>query len=289
MARKRFSMSIAGYSWLAGHLGIAPVQPFRVSSRIGGTRSTVSANGHTQEVFTRHYQPEPTIESHLTFAFKYEGMHLEFLTKLMLGQGPQFIQDWLAREPASQYARRAGFFYEWLTGKTIPGHEAAPGNYVDAIDSTQYLSATRAEQNRRWRINDNLPGTSAFCPMIRLSADLARATDLDCHKAIDELVDDYGEEMILRSVNWLTIKESRASFAIERESGEEDRIHRFASAMTSFCGKIPDPLSEQSLARLQDSILGDATTGFNKGLRRSPVFVGHSERFEPVQRGQHPA
>ena len=43
-------------------------------------------------------------------------MHLEFLTKRMLGQGPQFIQDWLAREPASQYARRAGFFYEWLTG-----------------------------------------------------------------------------------------------------------------------------------------------------------------------------
>lgn len=275
-------MSIAGYSWLAEHLGIQPVQPFRVSSRIGGTRSSTSANGRTQEVFTRHYQPDSTIEAHLTFAFKYEGLHLEFLTRLMLRQGPQFIQDWLAREPASQYARRAGFFYEWLTGKTVPGHDAAPGNYVDAIDSAKYLSATRAQQNRRWRINDNLPGTSAFCPMIRLSDDLALASSLDCHRAIAELVDDYGEEMILRSVNWLTIKESRASFAIEREAGEEDRIHRFASAMSAFCGKIPDPLSEASLTRLQESILGGSTTGFIKGLRRSPVFVGHSERFEPV-------
>ncbi len=275
-------MSIAGYSWLAERLGIRPVQPFRVTSRIGGTRSTVSANGHTQEVFTRHYQPDPTVESHLTFALKYEGIHLEFLTRLMLTQGPRFIQDWLAREPSSQYARRAGFFYEWLTGKTIPEHQPSPGNYVDAIDATQYLCATRAEQNRRWRVNDNLPGTSAFCPMVRLHPDLVQAASMDCHKAIDQLVDDFGEETILRSVNWLTIKESRASFAIEREAGAEDRIHRFAHAMETFCGKIPDPLSESSLTRLQDAILGESTTGFKKGLRQSPVFVGHTERFEPV-------
>lgn len=275
-------MSIAGYSWLAERLGIQPVQPFRVTSRIGGTRSSVSTNGQAQEVFTRHYQPDPTIESHLTFAFKYEGIHLEFLTRLMLAHGPRFIQDWLAREPSSQYARRAGFFYEWLTGKTIPEHQPSPGNYVDAIDATQYLCATRAEQNRRWRVNDNLPGTSAFCPMVRLHPDLVQAASMDCHKAIDQLVDDFGEEMILRSVNWLTIKESRASFAIEREAGAEDRIHRFASAMTAFCGKIPDPLSEPSLERLQEAILGGTTTGFRTGLRQSPVFVGHSERFEPV-------
>lgn len=48
---------------------------------------------------------------------------------------------------------------------------------------------------------------------------------------IGALVDDFGEETLLRTVNGLTVKESRVSFAIESEGKEEDRIRRFARAL----------------------------------------------------------
>jgi hypothetical protein len=88
--------------------------------------------------------------------------------------------------------------------------------------------------------------------------------------------------MIMRSVSWLSVKESRASFQIEREADKEDRIHRFARTLAVHCGRQEDPLSMESLRMLQDAILGDAKTTFQRGLRRSPIFVGHSERLEQV-------
>lgn len=35
--------------------------------------------------------------------------------------GAGFVQAWLGQEPTSAYARRAGFFFEWLTGQQIDG------------------------------------------------------------------------------------------------------------------------------------------------------------------------
>jgi len=84
----------------------------------------------------------------------------------------------------------------------------------------------------------------------------------------------------MRAAGWLTLKESRASFLIEKESGQTDRIQRFMDAMARHCGRIDDPLSSASLCVLQESILGRAAVGL--GLRRSPIFVGQATLRENI-------
>jgi hypothetical protein len=269
-----------GYNWISKALNVMPVQPFRVTSGIGSGMSALQQGRATHKTYTRAYEPEPTLAGHLTFALKYEGVDLDFLARVFQCTGTDFVREWLGQEPTSAYARRAGFFFEWLTGQQIEGIQDASGNYVDALDADRYLVATRADKNRRWRINDNLPGTPAFCPMIERSKTLRDTASLSAE--IKALIDDFGEETLLRAVNWLTVKESRASFAIESEGKEEDRIHRFARAMVMHCGQIEAPLSEASLETLQSGIMGAIATGFRPGLRRSPVFVGHTADYQPV-------
>ena len=78
----------------------------------------------------------------------------------------------------------------------------------------------------------------------------------------------------MRAAAWLTLKESRASFLIEREADQTDRVKRFAHVMAEHCGKLDEPLGAEELAVLQKGILG--TEALRLGVRRSPVFVGQA-------------
>jgi hypothetical protein len=80
---------------------------------------------------------------------------------------------------------------------------------------------------------------------------------------------------------WLTVKESRASFAIEHEENKRDRIQRFAAVMEQRTGESVDSLSVTDLEAIQREILGP--NALHYGLRRSPVFVGESGRFGDEQ------
>lgn len=270
----------AGYNWISTSTGIAPFQNFRTTSSIASVKTSSVINGITHNTYPKSYEPEPTLSAHLTFAMKYEGIDLDYLSRLFDHVGDEFIKQWLTDEPLSGYARRTGFFYEWLTGKKIDDIEDAGGNYVDAIDPDTYLVATVADKNRRWRINDNLPGSRDFCPMIEKDPALVDPAVLSSE--ITALLESFGIETIERAVRWLTIKESRASFVIESEGNEEDRIRRFARAMEVYCGKLDDPLSDESIEVIQKEIIGSVTTGFGTGIRKSPVFVGHSAGYSPV-------
>lgn len=272
----------AGYKWLSEEYDVAPVQPFRVRSVIGSARSSAASNGFTVETYPAHYQPDSTLSAQLTFALKYEGVELDFLNRLFEVTGPEPFIKWALEEPTGAYARRCGFLYEWLTDTILDGVGDAGGNYVDLLDSSQYLTAMVADKVRRWRINNNLPGTRAFCPMVDFG-EQGPADSAPLRAAIDNMVNQFGPETIERAVNCLTIRESKASFAIESEGKEEDRIRRLAHAMRTHCGKIESALTEEGMLIIQQAIMGDKMVGAKLGIRRSPVFVGHTNSiFEPV-------
>lgn len=260
----------AGYKWLSEAYGVNPVQSFRVRSEIGTSRSTRSDRGFVVNTYPRSYAPEPNWRAHLSFAFKYEGFDLDFLSRFFAAIGPDPVAEWAQQEPVGVYARRCGFLYEWLTGHEISGLGDAGGNYVDLLDGERCLAASRPEKVRRWRINNNLPGTRDFCPMVALD-ELDLPTSAALKQEIEGLIDQYGFDTIERAVNWLTVKESRASFEIESEGQEDDRIRRLARAMETHCGRIESALSNEGMLEIQGAIMGQAAT---LGLRGSPVFVG---------------
>ena len=272
--------NFGGFDWLIATTGVVPVQPLTVNSRFGNARSTVAtADRRRVETYPKAMRPGPTVEGHLFFAFRYEPIHLEFLARLFCEIDPHIIETWIRKEPTGQYSRKTGFFYEWLTGQRLNVPDVIAGNYFDALDPDQYLTAPRSVNNQRWRVRDNLPGTREFCPMVRRTDAVHAIEDYSCSAALQSLEVQFGAELLLRSANWLSHKESRASFLIEHEEQHVDRVRRFAAVMGRRCGGEGDPLQEAVLTQLQEEILGKAT---RYGLRKSPVFVGHNDAFVPV-------
>jgi hypothetical protein len=269
-----------GYRWLAERYGVATVQAFRTDSAIAKTRSTVSANGYTHEYYLPSARPADSLTAHLTFALKHEGIHLEFLTRLFDVLPAVDLEAWIAAEPTGQYARRAGFFYEYLTGRQLAFSGVAAGNYIDALSQDSYLVASQSVNNQRWRVRDNLPGTRDYCPIVLRTARVLQAEQYDCARHLADLEAEFGVDILERSAVWLTIKESRASFAIEHEAQHVDRVRRFAAVMEQRCGQYDEPLSERALTELQSEILGPRATRY--GIRRSPIFVGELDGLTEV-------
>lgn len=273
-------MDSIGYQWLADTYNVAPVHPFAVWSGIGRIRSTTSDGDIRHETYTEAYRPGPNLSEQMAFAFKYEGIHLEFLARLyQLPPVKAELEQWIVREPSGAYARRACFLYEWLIPELLDVPNLARGNYVDALDPDGFVVG-EARNNPRWRVRDNLPGSRAYCPVIRRVEPVKAAERYDLVEKLRALEADYGIDLLMRSTVWLTVKESRASFLIEHEQNKEDRIRRFAAVMEQECGRHGNPFAGETLNTLQRGILGD--TALRYGLRRSPVYVGHTARYEAV-------
>lgn len=268
-----------GSLWLAREYGAEPVQRVPVSSRIGRTRSETTTDGWTIRTCLESARPKLPAE-HLAFALRHEGVHLEFLARLFAKMPAAVLEEWINREPSGQYARRVGFLFEWLTGKDLDFPGVTVGNYVSALPEEEYFTRSSPANSSRWRVRDNLPGTRTYCPTVRRTPKVRAIEAFDCRSTLDELETEFGADILLRSAVWLTIKESRASFQIESEASESDRIRRFASVMERRLGEDWDPLMDSNLASLQAEILGERA--MRRGQRRSPVFVGESGRFGEV-------
>ncbi|MDH0735089.1 Fic family protein [Achromobacter spanius] len=269
-----------GLKALEARFGITSAQPLRVTSLVGTVRATRESPQGIENQYPAVYRPADTFAGHFEFGLKYEEIHLEFFARLFTASGPQPLEEWCRAEPFGQYARRAGFFYEWLTGQQLDVPDLAGGAYVDAISDDAYVTRTKAARDRRWRINNNLPGTPAFCPIIRRSQVLTQALQFNPLEALTELDRQFGEDVLRRAVVWLKLKESRASFQIEHEADQTDRVKRFAHVMGEHCGKLDEPLGIDGLIVLQKDILGAAA--LRLGVRESPVFVGQATMREDI-------
>lgn len=266
-----------GYGWLVDRYGLTVIQPLRVETVTGPTRNTVSDGFSERRTVPEILRPEPTLTGNLTFALKHEGVHLELLSRLFAMAPVEELQAWVRAERTGQYARRSGFFYEWFTGRQLDVPDLTRGNYIDALDSERELVGLNPANNTRWRVRDNLLGVRDFCPQVQRTADLDRALTLDVRERIARLENQFSADLVLRSAVWLSIKESRASFAIEHEQNQLDRIQRFAAVMEQRIGQSRDPLNVPELESLLREILGP--NALHYGVRRSPVFVGESDRF----------
>lgn len=273
-----------GAAWLAKTYQIIPVGRLPVQSQIGGRRVTQIIDGDRLETYPETMRPTSEPAAHLQFHLRHEIPHLEFLSRLFAKTGGDFIQTWVNAEPTGQYARRAAFLYEWISNATLQLPERLGGNYVDAIDSSKLVASSKDQviKSSRWRVNDNLPGTRYFCPMIVKTDAVMLAMKLDVPHLFQNLAAEFGEDLLRRAAIWMTLRESKASFAIEREADRTNRIERFADVMARRTGQGDLPLSNEALAQLQGEILGDRTTVTHFGVRQSPVFVGETFQYQDV-------
>ncbi|PYD74536.1 Fic family protein [Novacetimonas pomaceti] len=270
--------TLLGGRWLGDNFGIDPCCGFPVTSTVGSRRESRHHGFKSYEVYPESMRPVETPAGHLQFHLRYEPTNLELLARVFEASGPDFVRVWIEREPTGQYARRAAFLYEFLTGLELETETAVGGNYVSALNDKLVVTANQnqAINIKKWHVRDNMPGTRYFCPSIRKSRPLELAAGFDIAARYTRLQEDFGDDMLARAAVWLTNRESKASFAIEGEADQTDKISLFSHVLATRTGKGAIPLLGPALIELQKDIIGSKTFISSFGPRKSPVFVGEN-------------
>lgn len=260
----------AGYSALIDAYGVEAPLP-RILSATGEHHRITEREGW--RIMTPRHAPEPTLEGHLTFALKYEGLDLAVLKRLFAVTGPKPIEALVHDKPTGTYARRVWFLFEWLTGETLDLPDAKTGRYAPVLDpSLQW--GTEGETAPRYRLKNNLPGTADFCPLVFRTEKLDALIALDLPQRAKDIVAEVPRDVLARTAAFLLLKDSKSSYAIEGESPPQDRIQRWGRAIGE-AGR--QPLDSDELLRLQRIVIGDdrfVTLGF----RTEGGFVGEHDR-----------
>jgi hypothetical protein len=259
-----------GYAALIDAHGLKVPMP-RALSAIGPRHKEYEQDGW--HIYTPRHAPLASLEGHLTFAFKYEGLDLLVLKSLFQATGPGPIEAMVKATPTGTYARRVWFLYEWLLGKTLDLPTAEKGVYANVVDSDLQWTAGGTTSTRH-RVKNNLPGTPLFCPMIFRTKTLQSFTGSNLAERARGAVADVPADVLARTAAFLLLKDSRSSFEIEGEHPPQDRIQRWGKAIGE-AGRRPIDLDE--LLRLQRIVIGDDRY-VPLGLRKEGGFVGERDR-----------
>jgi hypothetical protein len=260
----------AGYSALIGAFDLQVPLP-RTLSAIGQRHRITEEGGW--RIMTPRHAPHATLEGHLTFALKYEGLDLAVLKRLFLAAGAGAIETLVREKSTGAYARRIWFLYEWLTGRRLDLQNANTGRYVPVVDpEQQYVS--KGENAPRYRVKNNLPGTPAFCPLVFRTETLEQFISRNLPDRARETVAAVPRDLLARTAAFLLLKDSRASYAIEGERPPQDRIQRWGRAIGEAGRQV---LDRDELLRLQKIVMGDGRF-IKLGFREDGGFVGEHDR-----------
>lgn len=265
-----------GYLELIARFGLDVLAP-EVSSYAleKGHRRSSDEDGRRAEYYPRTAAPGDEWTDHLIFALKHEGINLEALSALF-GRVPEGdLAHFVERSPTGRYARVAWFLFEWLTGRSLPVPDLTQGNYVPVLDPARYVAAdlsADAMRVRRQRVLNNLPGTPAYCPLVRRTAALEAAVAERLESRVREVLSRFPEEVVFRATQYLFVKETKSSYEIEHLRPDQRRTARFVELLRR-AGTVACE-TEQELAALQRLIVDQRYAA--QGFRDSQNYVGQN-------------
>jgi hypothetical protein len=272
----------AGSLWLSQKLGL---NNYRITHRSYiGTRDRIemSLDGSVDHIFGPKYAPEEnSIGEHVEFMLKYDDLSLDFIQTVFERTDRNELTAFLEKSPNGRYTRKMGFLYEWITGNTLELNFERGGNYIDLLDEDSYITG-RIVRNGRWRVNNNLLGVPAFCPIVRRTPAMSAILDANLKGQIDELKEEYSPEIFNRATQYLYRKETRSSYEIESEKPSPDRMNRFISILHQ-AGTRPatEVLNEANLTQLQNAIVDPRYA--QPGYRNFQNYIGQtSHRMEEL-------
>lgn len=265
----------AGYARLVSRHGLRAVPNWHESIVTGtATRTTAAAaDGSVVETYGPAYWPGDSDFDHLEFALKYDGTNLAVLSAIFRVLPADGLAAFVAAAPFGKYRRRLWFLYEWLTKTRLPLPDMTSGNYVELVPEDECFTAPRRRVARQ-RIDDNLLGVRSFCPIIRRTAVLETFVAENLAGRLQGLVAGCPPDVLARAVSYLSTKETKSSFAIEREEPTADRTERFVALLgrashENWCRKpqlvtlqnaIVDPRFVEADYRTKQNWVGDSVT-----------------------------
>jgi len=268
----------AGAQWLKEHFGLTQYYLATRSYIDYRSKMELGIDGGIDQQFGPKYAPaEVSVPSQMEFMLKYDDINLDFLNAVMQRTDTGEFTAYLSKTPGGKYTRKLGFLYEWLTGKELQIEFEPSGNYINLLEEEKYITGS-VIKNPKWRVRDNLLGTSEFCPMVRRTKELQRMLEVDLSAEIQGLKNDFSPEVFARAAQYLYRKETKSSYQIESETPSPERIERFINILYQ-AGKSSarQTLSEPFLTKLQNSIVDPRYNA--KGFRNFQNFISQSSPY----------
>ena len=265
------SLEPAGHAWLRERLEL-PVPPPAHTSFVGASSRRTEIDGdRTREYYPTAYAVPDDPIAHVRFALRHEPTDLTVLIAALRRVPVTDLEAWVAREPTGAYARRAWFLFETFIGERLDLPDAFTGNYAPALDPRRHMVAPR-RNSKRHRVADNLLGDARFCPTVRRTPTLAEAMAWDLDARARDVVRSVDPTLLARAVRYLYARETRSSFAIEREVPSSSREERFVQALAQAADL--DPTDPRALDEVQGQIVDRRFAA--KGWCREQNYVGRT-------------
>lgn len=282
--QKILNMDKAGYTFLIEkfELEVLPplVQSFLVDRSVQSERIF---QGRTEIMYPKWRHPlENTWQDHLYFAIRYEGINLEVLKAFFEKVPEKEFIDLVLSKPTGRYCRNIWFLYEYLLDKKLPIEDTHSGPFVHLLDSQKQfaLPIADSEKVKRQRVINNLPGNKSFCPMVRMTKAIFENSADKLKSESEVILSAYSPELLYRAVQYLYIKETKSSFAIERETPSQKRMECFVSLLKDA---EKECLSLEGLCDVQKKIVDERYQ--QEYWRNTQVYVG--ETITPTEERVH--
>ena len=270
-----FSLPEAGR--LAGYAAL--IEKFDLKVPLPPMLSAISERHHpgsTEQwlVLTPRHAPEDSLAGHIQFALKWEGIQLGVLIALFRAVPAADIEAAIQKTPTGAYARRLWFLYEWLMGQELALPPLGKVRAVPVVDPRLQFALSGGAMASRQKVINNLPGTPAFCPMVRCTPKLAAYASRELSARARDVAGSTHPDVLARAAAFLLLSDSKASFTIEGERPVAERVARWGQAIGE-AGAITLTLAE--LERLQKIVVGDPRF-VRLGLRTEGGFIGMHDR-----------
>jgi hypothetical protein len=267
-------MKATGYQFLIEKYALDVLSPYKKCFlTTHAIRHKEIMIGGEEEFFPVKYKVGDSWHDHLIFALKYEGVNLAVMKALF----PKIKQDELVEliqsKRTSVYLRKIWFFYEFLMRRELQIPAVKTGNYALVLEPEDYFALDNAHsiKARRQRLICNLPGTADFCPMVRMTSRIKTAQQTDYHAKFAAMIAQYPSELIYRASQFLYLKETKSSYAIEQITPDRKRTGNFM-AMLQQAGR--NDLTKELLIQLQNCIVDERYA--DSDYRGYQVYVGQS-------------
>lgn len=264
-----------GYLFLVRQYSLAVCELYCQSFVTDKSTKRIVQSGHNVKTYypARKFGYDASWQEQLSFALKYEGINAEvlraFFGKVDVGELAEFVKS----HPLGATQRRTWFLYEYLLGRRLDIPDGTGGGYVPLVDdSIQFaLPASAGTKERRYHVRNNLIGNQDFSPFIRKTERTLAFSSERLRAESDQLLKNYSPDLLYRAVQYLYVKETKSSFAIERETPDQRRMDAFVAILR---GMSEMPLTKEALILAQNSVV-DAR--YRQGdWRTDQVYVGET-------------
>lgn len=268
-------MKKIGFTWLIEKFSISGYL-LTHESYIGTVdKIEVSSKNTIIRTFKPKYNVSDDFFAHLEFAIKYDDLNLALLKEIFLSIDFNILEKYIQQNPNLKYTRIIGYLVEFTTNQQI-NVTISSTNYIDLLDESRYVTGTSVKI-QKWKINDNLLGTSEFCPIIRKTTELTELLTWDFKNELIHLKQSYNSEVFKRANYYLFKKESKSSSEIEHEDPPRDRMDKFIFLLENAGEKtFEESLSEKSLVHIQSQLVDPRYA--NIKFRDYQNYVGQTMR-----------